>query len=158
MPKILIAYFSVTNNTKGMAELIAQGAKETGCDTIIKPVDDVSVDELLEYDGIILGSPTYYGGPAYQIRKLIDESVRIHGKLAGKVGGAFTSSANIGGGNETTIVNILTALMVHGMVVIGSSTGDHYGPVSIGCVDKRSKEISVEYGYKVATLTKKLFP
>lgn len=157
MAKILIAYFSVTNNTKSMADLIAQGTRETGADTIVKPIESVSVDELLEYDGIIIGSPTYYGGPAYQVRKLIDESVRIHGKLAGKVGGAFSSSANIGGGNETTVVNILNALMVHGMVVIGSSAGDHYGPVSIGSVDKRSKEMCKEYGYKVATLTKKLF-
>jgi multimeric flavodoxin WrbA len=63
------------------------------------------------------GSPTYYGTMAWELKKLLDESVKFHGKLRGKVGGAFTSSANVGGGNETTVLDILKALLIHGMVV-----------------------------------------
>jgi len=157
MPKILIAYYSKSNNTKRMAEYISEGIKEVGVEPVMKNVQEVSVDELLDYEGIILGSPTYYGSPAYQIKKLIDESVKYHGRLEGKVGGAFTSSANIGGGNETTILCIINALMIHGMVVVGMPVGDHYGPVSINTPDKRCREICKEYGNKLGILVKKLF-
>ena len=107
MNKILIIYFSKTGNTKKMAEKVAEGIKETGCEFILKSVEETKVDDLLEVDGIIVGSPTYFGLPAAEIKKLFDESVVHFGKLEGKVGGAFTSSANIGGGNETTILSIL---------------------------------------------------
>ncbi len=62
---------------------------------------------------------------AAEIKKFIDESVKFHGKLEGKVGGAFSSSAQIGGGNETTIMDILKTLLIHGMIIQGSSKGDH---------------------------------
>lgn len=52
-----------------------------------------------------------------------------HGKLVGKVGGVFTSSGMIGGGNETTIMSILQGLLIHGMIVQGVQEGNHYGPV-----------------------------
>ncbi|MCD6459191.1 flavodoxin domain-containing protein [bacterium] len=158
MPKILVIYYSRTGNTKKMAELITQAIEQTGAEAELKQVADVNVDEIIEYDAIVMGSPTYYGAPAYQIRKLIDESVKFHGKLAGKIGGAFSSSANIGGGNETTILNIINAWLVHGMVVIGISSGDHYGPVSINAVDDRSSLICKNYGNKIGNLAKKLFP
>ena len=158
MPKVLVVYYSRTGNTKKMAELITEGVQQTGVDVDLKKIADVNVDDLVGYDAVVMGSPTYYGGPAHQIRKLIDESVKFHGRLAGKIGGSFTSSANIGGGNETTILNILNAWLVHGMVVIGISSGDHYGPVSINSVDDRSSQICKDYGSKIGNLAKKLFP
>ncbi|MCX7910256.1 MAG: flavodoxin domain-containing protein [Endomicrobia bacterium] len=156
MAKILIIYYSETGNTKKMAELIAEGIKEEKVDVVIKNVEDTQAKELLEYDGIIIGSPTYYGLPAYQIKKLLDESVAFHGSLEGKIGGAFSSSANIGGGNETTIMAILQAMLIHGMIVKGTSKGDHYGPVSIGKPDSRVERQSKAYGRMIAQLVKKL--
>lgn len=156
MLKILIVYYSETGNTKKMAELIAEGVKEEKVDVVIKNVEDTNTKELLEYDGIIIGSPTYYGLPAYQIKKLLDESVAFHGSLEGKIGGAFSSSANIGGGNETTIMAILQAMLIHGMVVKGTSKGDHYGPVSIGKPDIRVENQCRKYGKMIAQLVKKL--
>ncbi|MCJ7562515.1 MAG: flavodoxin domain-containing protein [Thermoplasmata archaeon] len=131
MARILICYYSRSGNTKKMAYLIQKGAMEEGVDVDTLDVKDVKIDSLLGYDGIILGSPTYYGLPSYQIKELIDKSNKLHGKLEGKVGGAFSSSTNIGGGNETTVLSILESLLIHGMVVCGDSSGDHYGPVSI---------------------------
>ncbi|NIP28930.1 MAG: flavodoxin family protein, partial [Phycisphaerae bacterium] len=64
--------------------------------TDCKPVDKVKADDLLSYDAIVLGSPTYYGNMAAPIKELIDEAVTFHGKLDGKIGAAFSSSANIG--------------------------------------------------------------
>lgn len=156
MVRILICYYSRSGNTKKMAYLIQKGAMDEGADVDTKDVKDVKVDDLLKYDGIVLGSPTYYGLPAAEIKSLLDRSVKHHGKLKGKVGGAFSSSANIGGGNETTVLAILEALLIHGMVVCGDSEGDHYGPVSIEKPDARAEKVCVSYGKRVAALTEKL--
>ena len=157
MAKMLVTYHSRGGNTKEMAERIGEAAGGVpGVDVDVRPAAEVQPEEFLGFDAIVLGSPTYYGLPAAQIKKLLDDSVAFHGQLEGKVGGAFTSSANIGGGNETTILALLEALMIHGMVVQGSATGDHYGPVAIGAPDRRAVDQCKAYGKRVAALAKKL--
>jgi len=111
MPKAIIIYYSRSGNTKQMAQLVAEGLKKEGVDVTVKDVLDTGADELLGYDAIIIGSPTYYGSMAAEIKKLLDDSVKFHGKLEGKVGAAFASSANVGWGNETTILDILNAML-----------------------------------------------
>ena len=154
--KILIVYYSQTGNTKKMAGLVAEGVKSEGVDVELKNVEEVKARELLKADGIIIGSPTYYGSMAYQIKQLLDESVEFHGDLAGRVGAAFSSSANVGGGNETTILDIICAMLIHGMIVQGDSNGDHYGPVAIGAPDARASKQCKRLGQRVAKLVKKL--
>lgn len=158
MAKALVIYYSQTGNTKKMAESIIEGIKKEGIEVVIKPVKDVDVDELLKYEAIIMGSPTYYGTMAAQIKKLLDDSVKFHGKLDGKIGAAFASSANIGGGNETTILDILNAMLIHGMIIQGDPQGDHYGPVSIGEPDARATRQCVRLGSRVAKLLKRISP
>jgi len=156
MAKILVTYFSQTGNTKAMAEYIAQGAMAAGADVTLRDISQIEVDHLLQYDGIVIGSPTYYGVMAAPIKELIDRSVKFHGELTGKVGGAFASAANIGGGNETTILSILQAMLIHGMVIQGAASGDHYGPVSISSPDERVRNQCQSLGRRMAELTKKL--
>jgi NAD(P)H dehydrogenase (quinone) len=154
--RILVVYDSVTGNTARMAELVAEGARNAGADVALKSVQDTEVEELLEYDGIIAGAPTYYGLMSAPLKRLFDDSVKLHKQLAGRAGGAFTSSANIGGGNETTILSILQAMLIHGMVVQGTATGDHYGPVAISAPDDRASEQARALGERVARLAVKL--
>jgi len=154
--KVLILYYSRTGNTKQMAELVTEGARDAGGEVILKDAGEAKAEELLDYDAIVIGSPVYYGSMAGEIKKLLDESVKFHGQLEGKVGAAFSSSANIGGGNETTILDILDALLIHGMVVQGNSAGDHYGPVSIGAPDERVEKQCRVLGKRVVALTDKL--
>lgn len=157
MSKVLVVYYSRSGNTKKMAECVAKGLKSTkGVEVEVKAVQKAKVEELLDVDGVVIGSPTYYGSMASEVKKFIDESVKYHGRLEGKVGGAFSSSANLGGGNETTIVDILKALMVHGMIIQGSSTGGHYGPVSIGKPGERGKKLCINYGQRIAKLVLRL--
>ena len=156
MAKVLIVYYSRTGNTKQMAKLVEEGIRAEGMDVETKDVQDVETNELLNAEGIIFGSPTYYGGMAAPLKKLLDESVEFHGKLEGKVGAAFSSSANIGGGNETTILDILNAFLIHGMIVQGDANGDHYGPVAISIPDERASEQCRRLGQKVARLVKKV--
>lgn len=154
--KILVIYYSQTGNTKKMAELITEGVKSEGVDVELKNVEEVKAKELLDMDGIIIGSPTYYGSMAYQIKQLLDESVAFHGDLEGKVGAAFSSSANIGGGNESTILDIINAMLIHGMIVQGDASGDHYGPVAIGAPDARSTMQCRRLGQRTAKLLKRI--
>ena len=157
MPKILITYYSSTGNTEKMAKFVEEGVKSAGIDVDLKKITNITANDLLNYQGIIIGSPTYYGTMSAEIKKLFDDSVKFHGKLSGRVGGAFSSSANVGGGNETTILDILKAMLIHGMIIKGDHSGDHYGPVSINAPDSRSEKLCKRLGEEVAGLVKKLF-
>jgi NAD(P)H dehydrogenase (quinone) len=158
MPKALVCYYSRTGNTKKMAVRIAEVLAAEGLETDLKKVEETAAADLLAFDCIILGSPTYYGTMAWEMKKLLDESVKFHGRLRGKVGGAFASSANVGGGNETTVLDLLHALLIHGLVVRGDHRFDHYGPVSIGRPDKRALDGCASHARNLAALTKTLFP
>lgn len=157
MAKGIVVYYSRSGNTQEMAETIAQAMNDAGLNTQCKPVDKVTADDLPEYDAIVLGSPCYYGQMAGALKHLIDEMVGRHGQLNGKVGAAFSSSANSGGGSETTVLGILEAMLIAGMVVQGDPQGAHYGPLSIGRPDEKVKQQCIRRGQRVAELTKRLF-
>ena len=156
MAKGIVTYYSKTGNTKEMAQIIANAMNEAELPTECKPVNDTTIEEILDCDAIVLGSPTYYGQMAAPLKQLIDDLVIRHGQLDGKVGAAFTSAANIGGGNETTIMGIIEAMLISGMIVQGDPKGDHYGPVSIGKPDQRVEKQCQRRGQRIAELTKKL--
>lgn len=156
MAHVLIIYSDRSGHTELMAFAIAQGAKDAHAQVTAQNVNDTTPKDLLEADAIILGSPTYYGLPNAELKKLLDDSVVYHGELQGKIGGAFSSSANIAGGNETTILALLQAMMVHGMIIQGNASGNHYGPVSINAPDHRVRNQCYAYGKQVAVLAHKL--
>lgn len=154
--KVLIVYDSRTGNTEKMAHAVEEGVEAEGVEVDVKRVDEASVDELPDVDGLILGSPVYYGLPSGKIKEFIDASVKYHGKLEGKVGGAFASSGGTHTGGETTIIALTEALLIHGMVVQGTSGRNHYGPVSVGAPDDADRETCRKLGQRVAGLVKKL--
>lgn len=154
--KILIVYDSKTGNTEKMAYAVAEGVNSTGVKAVLKKVEDISVDELPEHQGLILGSPVYYGLPSGKIKEFIDKTVKYHGKLNGMVGGAFASSAGTHTGCETTIIAILEALLVHGMIVQGTSGKNHYGAASKGAPDEQDIEVCNKMGERLGNLVKKL--
>lgn len=156
MPKILIIYQSVSGNTAAMAEAVAEGVRNAGVEVIKKKLEDTSVDDLMEPEGIIIGSPTYFAATTAEVKRFIDGSIKHYKNLEGKVGAAFASAGGIGGGGETAILDILRAFLVHGMIVPGFVSGGHYGPLSIGAPDEDRKKVCVEFGTKVADIVKKL--
>jgi len=156
MAKGIVIYYSRSGNTKLMAEIISKAMNDEGLPTECKKVEDVKIENLFGYDAIVVGSPTYYGHMAGPIKQMFDDLVSRHGQLDGKIGGAFSSSANIGGGNETTIMGIIEAMLISGMVVWGDPKGDHYGPVSIGKPDERVERQCTRRGKRIAELTKKV--
>lgn len=85
---MLITYYSETGNTGQMAKAVAEGGgKVKGVEVKLKRIEETTLNDLLESNVIIMGSPTYYGIMAAPVKKLLDESVKIHGKLEGKIGG-----------------------------------------------------------------------
>jgi NAD(P)H dehydrogenase (quinone) len=150
-------YDSRSGNTEKMATAVLEGAKNVeGVEPVLKRIDDVRLEDLQAADGIIMGSPTYYGQMSGKLKAFIDSSNKLHGKLVGKVGGAFTSCGGAACGAETTLLSILNALLVHGMIVQGMHEYNHYGIVSIGAPGKREIELCMRLGEKTAKLASRL--
>ncbi|MBN2434238.1 MAG: NAD(P)H-dependent oxidoreductase [Spirochaetes bacterium] len=157
MSHILITYYSNSGNTEAMAGSIAEGAQSySDMQVVTKNVKHISNSDLQNADAIIVGSPTYYGTMAAEVKTMFDNSIELHGALDGKIGAAFASSGGVGGGNETTVLDILKALLIHGMIIQGSPEGDHYGPVSIGKPDERVVQNCLQLGRRVTELVKKI--
>lgn len=158
MTKVLVVYYSKTGNTEEMAAEVEKGAIEGGADTRLKKVLEVEMDDMRWADGIIIGSPTYFGLPAQEVKALIDKSIEVRRELENKVGAAFSSSKHRAGGRETTILAILQAMLVHGMVVCGDpiSSGGHYGAASNEAPDEQARRECKELGKRVALLAEKL--
>ncbi|MBS7642675.1 MAG: flavodoxin domain-containing protein [Candidatus Bathyarchaeia archaeon] len=156
MARVLVTYYSRTGNTRRLAELFAETLKEEGVEVDLKPVSEVKPEDLEKYDGIAIGSPTYYGLMASEVKKLIDDSVKIHGRLDGKVGAAFTSAGGYSTGAETTILSIISSMLVHGMIVQGDPDDYHYGVAVKGKGNRSDIEAVRRKAKRMAHLLKKL--
>ena len=157
MAKILIVYDSKTGNTKTMAKAIAQGTQKAGkIEASVKKAEETENNDFLEADGIIMGSPTYFGQMSAKLKALIDASISVHGQLTGKVGGAFTSSGGNASGGETTLLSMVQAMLIHGMIVWGRADDKHYGVAITGKPSKEDLAECEELGKRVAELVLKL--
>ncbi len=141
MAKVLVLYYSTYGHVETMAEAVADGARAGGATADIRRVAELVPDEvaraghfkldqaapiarpddLVDYDAIVVGSPTRYGRLTSQMAQFWDQTggLWFQGKLVGKLGAAFTSTASQHGGQETTLYSILTNFLHHGMVVTG---------------------------------------
>jgi NAD(P)H dehydrogenase (quinone) len=158
MPKVLIVYFSHGGNTRKMAEALAKAVEGAGCEAALKKAAETQMDDLRSADGLLLGSACYFGNMAGPMKAFIDDSIRLFGKgeLSGKPAGVFASTGAIGGGGEMALISMITALLIHGMVVMGSKKGGHFGPLSIGEPDDRVWQECRDFGGQFAGLVKRL--
>ncbi len=157
MVKVIVIYDSRTGNTEKMALAVAEGAKKVrGTSVSVQSVDKAKLSDLTSSDAIIIGSPTYYGDMTGKIKTFLDTSIKVHGKLVGKVGGAFTSSGDTACGAETTILSIQRAMLIHGMIIQGRYDNKHYGPTAVESPDKKEKDSCKELGERVAKLAARL--
>ncbi len=142
MTRILVLYYSMYGHIETLANAVADGAcSVAGTEVAVKRVPELmpeevarkagakldqaapvaTVDELADYDAIILGTPTRFGNMCAQMRNFLDQTGRLwmNGGLVGKVGSVFTSTGTQHGGQETTIVSVHHTLLHHGMVIVG---------------------------------------
>jgi len=157
--QILVVYHSVSGNTKRLAEAVAQGIREVeGVDCLIKPASDVTQDDFVSSEGIIAGSPVYFGTMAAELKRVFEKFVHVRSQMADKIGAAFATSADPTGGKETTILSILEAMLIYGMIVVGDpmdATG-HYGVACVEKPDGRTQGHAAKLGRRVAELAKQL--
>ena len=157
MAKILVVYDSRSGNTEALALAVAKGAESSGnVEVTVKKAEQTKPADLLVADGIIMGSPTYFGQMSAKLKSLIDQSVQVHKQLEGKVGGAFTSSGGTASGAETTLLSIVNAMLIHGMIVQGRVDDAHYGVAVMGAPNKEDLVDCETLGKNVALLVKKL--
>ena len=197
MAKVLILYYSMYGHIETMAKAVAEGVRSVkGTEVTIKRVSDLvsedvarkagakldqaapiaTVDELSNYDAIIFGTPTRFGNMCAQMRNFLDQTggLWLKGKLIGKVGSVFTSTATQHGGQETTITSFHTTLLHHGMIIVGVpyscqeimnmseiSGGSPYGASTLAGADgsrqpsENELKIARFQGSHVAEVTKK---
>lgn len=198
MTKVLVLYYSMYGHIEQMAHAVAEGVRKVeGAQATLKRVPETmseeaakqagakldqsapvaTVDELADYDAIIFGTPTRFGNMAGQMRTFLDQTGGLwaNGKLIGKVGSVFTSSATQHGGQETTITSFHTTLLHQGMVIAGVpyscqgltnmneiTGGSPYGASTLAGGDGSRQpstnelEIAQFQGQHVAELAKKL--
>jgi NAD(P)H dehydrogenase (quinone) len=143
---VLVLFYSTYGHVYRLAQAIADGAREVpGVDVMIRRVPETlppdviramgateaqeafasvpiaTINDLADAGGIVFGTPTRFGNMAGQMRQFLDATGRLwaEGKLVGKVGSVFTSSATQHGGQESTILSFHTTLLHHGMVIVG---------------------------------------
>jgi NAD(P)H dehydrogenase (quinone) len=152
-------YYSRSGNTKKLPEEVAKGAKQVdGMDCVLKSISEVTKEDFVKSDGIIAGSPVYFGTMAYPMKEIFDKFVDIRGEMEDKIGAAFATSGDQSGGKETTILSIIQAMMIYGMIIVGdplNATG-HYGVSCMGEPDRETSSNAVKMGKRVASLVKKL--
>ncbi len=157
--QVLVMYYSRTGNTKKLAEEIANGVRRVeGVQCLVKSVSEVTKDDFVKSDGIVAGSPVYFGTMAHPMKEVLDKFVGIRGEMEDKVGAAFSTSADPSGGKETTIFSIFQAMLIYGMIIVGdplNATG-HYGVSCVGAPDRQTASNAAKLGKRVATLVKKL--
>jgi NAD(P)H dehydrogenase (quinone) len=141
MAKVLVLYHSAYGHIEQMAEAVADGAREAGAEVAIRRVPETvpeevakasyfkldqkasiaTVDELEQYDAIIVGVGTRFGRMPSQMAAFLDQAggLWMRGALNGKVGSAFVSTASQHGGQETTLFSVITNLLHFGMTVVG---------------------------------------
>jgi NAD(P)H dehydrogenase (quinone) len=141
MAKVLVLYYSSYGHMEQMANAAAEGVRQAGGEAVVKRVPELvseeiarsayfkldqpapiaTVDELGDYDAIILGVPTRYGRMASQMTNFWDQAggVWVQGQLTGKIGSVMVSTATQHGGQETTLFSGITNLMHFGMVIVG---------------------------------------
>jgi len=157
--QVLVTYYSRTGNTKRLAEEIAKGVRQVSqVNCIVKPVSEVNKEDLLASDAIIAGSPVYFGSMAADLKRLFDQFVGIRRQMADKIGAAFATSGHPTGGKETTLLSIIEAFLIYGMIVVGDplDASGHYGVACVGAPDQATCQDAIKLGRRVATLVQRL--
>lgn len=195
MAELLVLYYSRYGNVASMAEAVCQGVESvTGCTARLRTVPPVSTvcentedsipdtgppyasaDDLIDCDGLALGSPTRFGNMAAPLKYFLDGTgdLWLSGKLTGKPAAVFTSTGSMHGGQESTLLSMMLPLLHHGMILLGvpyqvpelattTSGGTPYGPSHTAgsnndrALTQEEKHICLALGKRLAETAQKL--
>lgn len=161
--KVLIVYYSATGNTEKMAQGVAEGAKSlAGAVVVLKRVEQVTAEDLLSSDAVIVGSPVYWSNMAGPIKTFFDNWQLKFGiypefKMKNKIGAAFATGGQVSSGKEVTMLTILAAMLGNQMIVV--SGGGAFGASATterdsSGIDSRELADAKELGQRVAEVAK----
>lgn len=141
MTEILVLYYSRTGSVAALAREVCTGIDSVGgAEARLRTVPEVSatteatedavpddgppyvtIDDLQECAGLVMGSPAHFGNMAAPLKYFLDGTVGawLAGALAGKPAGVFTSTGSLHGGQETALVSMMQPLIHHGMLIVG---------------------------------------
>ena len=195
MSNILVLYHSRLGSIEQMARLIARGVESVeNCEAVIRTVPEVSanseatepsipesgdpyatLDDLINCDGVIVGSPTRFGNMSSAMKNFWDSTSKLwlNGDLVGKPAAVFTSSSSMHGGQESTLISMMTPLLHHGMLICGlpytehalnktTSGGTPYGASHVAGTSNKNpisddeKTLCLALGKRVAEISGKL--
>jgi NAD(P)H dehydrogenase (quinone) len=195
MRDILVLYYSHGGAVRELAQLIARGVNQIpGANARLRTVPRVSTvteatepevpdtgapyadaRDLEECAGLALGSPTRFGNMAAPVKYFLDGTGALwtRGALAGKPAAVFTSTSSLHGGQESTLLSMMTPLLHHGMLLVGlpytepdvsNTTGGgspygatHWaGPRNDRAVDDAERRLCIALGRRLATVALKL--
>jgi NAD(P)H dehydrogenase (quinone) len=191
---LLILFYSAGGSVRNVAHAIADGAESKGITVKIRTVPKVSTvtektepeiptkdeiyctkEDLINCSGLAMGSPTRFGSMAASLKYFLDTTGDLWATnaLEDIPGIAFTSTGSMHGGQETTLFNLLTYMLHHGMIIHGSpysikelgetkSGGTPYGPSHVESFNNANTltpdeyEIAKKTGSRLASLIIKL--
>jgi NAD(P)H dehydrogenase (quinone) len=192
-PTVLVLFYSRGGRTAALARQAARGVESAGGVARLRTVPAVAattrvadppvpdegppyaeIDDLLESDGLLLGSPTRFGNMAAPLKHFLDSTgeLWLAGRLVDKPAGVFTSSSSAHGGQESTLLSMMLPLLHHGMLIVGvpytqttlfetRTGGSPYGATHVatswnGSVSKDESSIAQALGARVARLAGRL--
>lgn len=193
MAKVLVLYYSRNGSTKNLAHQIAQGIDKSGAQAVVRTVPSVSADthasspvvpndgdiyateqDLLDCDGLIIGSPTRFGNMAAPLKYFLDSTSKLwlKGSLSGKPAAVFSSTSSLHGGQESTLLTMMLPLLHHGMLIVGlpyseadlhttTTGGTPYGATHLANdhntrLSVEEKNLAQALGYRVADIAQRL--
>ena len=195
MTNILVLYYSRGGSVAEMARHIAHGVESVSdCKAIMRTVPAVSAncestesdipdsgppyathEDLINCDGLALGSPTRFGNMAAPMKYFIDSTSDIwaSGNLIGKPATVFSSTASLHGGQETTLLTMMMPLLHHGMLMLGipysesgltttDSGGTPYGATHVAGnnndlpISEEEKALCIAVGKRLSEVSQKL--
>ena len=195
MADILVLYYSRHGSVKSLANLIARGVESvSGCNAVLRTVPNISAnteaseadipdsgdpyaspEDLADCAGLLLGSPTRFGNMAAPLKYFLDQTAPqwLAGSLVDKPAGVFTSTSSMHGGQESTLLSMMTPLLHHGMVITGipfagtalgstQTGGTPYGASHLAGEDNRlpisadEEQLCLVLGQRVARIAKQL--
>jgi NAD(P)H dehydrogenase (quinone) len=169
-PVILIAYQSISGNTRLMAEAVAEGAQSIeGVEVRLSKVKDVKREDILAADAIIVGSPVHNANITPDVQRFINKWPFKNSPLKDKIGAAFVTAGGISAGEELAQMNILHSMLIYNMIVIGGPSWEsafgasavvEEGPFASEGKDKKLHSLFIKkgkaLGERAARLTLKL--
>lgn len=192
---VLVLYYSRNGSVQKMAQQVMRGVEScpgvngqlrsvapvsTVCEVSAPSVPDsgapyVTLEDLKQCDGLIIGTPTRFGNMAAAMKYFIDStsSLWLSGALSGKPAGLFTSTSSLHGGQESTLLASLLPLLHHGMLFVGlpysetdvfttTSGGTPYGASHYAGPDNNlpfaaeEQRLCTALGLRVANIAKRL--